>query len=113
MINRPDEKDQVNIVMKGLLPVYYNRMFASPIMDFKQLCNSGIRIEDTIDNGQLDKREGKIFAHAKKTFGSSSKAPNVQANINAVKPKSILIPMSFLELVLEFILEPAKAESQT
>ncbi len=27
------------MVMKGLLSVYYNRIFASPLMDFKQLCN--------------------------------------------------------------------------
>jgi hypothetical protein len=39
MMNRPKEKDQVNMVMKGLLSVYYNRIFASPLMDFKQLCN--------------------------------------------------------------------------
>ena len=39
MMNRPKEKDQVNMVMKGLLPVYYNRIFASPLLDFKQLCN--------------------------------------------------------------------------
>ena len=84
MINRLDEKDQVNIVMKGLLPIYYNRMFASPIMDFEQLCNSGMRIENAIDNVQLDKREGKISALAKKTFGSSSKASNVQDTINVV-----------------------------
>jgi hypothetical protein len=32
-------------------PIYYNKMFASPIMDFKQLCNNGMRIEDTIDSG--------------------------------------------------------------
>jgi hypothetical protein len=51
MINWSDEKDQVNIVMKRLLPVEYNRMFASPIMDFEQLCNSGMRIEDAIDSG--------------------------------------------------------------
>ena len=51
MMNRPKDKDQVNIVMKGLLPVYYNRMFASPIIDFEQLCNSGMRIEDAINNG--------------------------------------------------------------
>jgi hypothetical protein len=55
MINRSDEKDQVIIVMRGLLLVYYNRMFASPIM-----CNSGIRIEDSINSGRLDKYEGKI-----------------------------------------------------
>ena len=29
MINRLDEKDQISKVMKGLLPVYYNRMFAT------------------------------------------------------------------------------------
>ena len=85
MMNRPKEKE-VNMVMKGLLPVYYNRMFASPIMDFVQLCNSGMRIEDAINNGQLDKREGRISAAPKKTFESSSKASNIQANINAVQP---------------------------
>ena len=66
------------MVMKGFLPVYYNRMFASPIMDFKQLCNSGMRIEDAINNVQLDKREGKISI--------APKTPNVQPNINAVQP---------------------------
>jgi hypothetical protein len=85
MINRPEKKNQVNIVMKGLFPIYYNRMFASPIMDFEQLWNSGMRIEDTIDNGQLDKREGRIYVTTKKIFGSSSKTPNVQANINVVQ----------------------------
>jgi hypothetical protein len=84
MMNRPKEKDQVNIVMKGLLSAYYNRMFA--IMDFKQLCNSGMRIEDAIDNGQLDKRERRIFVAPKKIFGSSSKTPNIQASINDVQP---------------------------
>ena len=86
MMNRPKEKDQVNMVMKGFLPVYYNRMFASPIMDFKQLCNSGMRIEDAIDNGQLDKREGRISVTLKKIFECSSKAPNIQANINVIQP---------------------------
>ncbi len=85
MMNMPNEKDQVNIVMKGLLPVYYNRMFTSPIMDFEQLCNSGMRIKDAIDNGQADKREGMISIAPKKIFESSSKAPNVQANTNAVQ----------------------------
>ena len=63
MINRLDEKDQVNIVMKGLLPIYYNRMFASPIMDFEQLCNSGMRIENAIDNGNLTKEKEESLLH--------------------------------------------------
>ncbi len=74
------------MVMKGLLPIYYNRMFASPIMDSEQLCNSGMRFEDAIDNGQLDKREGRIFVAPKNIFGSLSKTPNIQANINIVQP---------------------------
>jgi hypothetical protein len=86
MMNRPKDKDQVNIVMKGLLPVYYNRLFASSIIDFEQLCNSGMRIEDAIDNGQLDERVGRIFVAPKKIFRSSNKPPNIQANINVVQP---------------------------
>jgi hypothetical protein len=62
-------------------------MFASPIMNFKQLCNNGMRIEDAIGSGRIDKNKEKISAPAKKTFGSSSKAPaNIQANINVVQP---------------------------
>ena len=68
MMKMPNEKDQVNIVMKGLLPIYYDRIFASPIMDFEQLCNSRIRIEDAIDNGQLDKRVERISEAPKKIF---------------------------------------------
>ena len=79
MINRPNEKDQVNIVMKGLLPVYYNRMF-------EQLCNSRMRIEDAIDNEQLDKRKGRISIASEKIFESSNKTLNIQANINVVQP---------------------------
>ena len=85
MMNRLKEKYQVNMVMKGLLPVYYNRMFASPIMDFEQLCNSEMRIENSVDNGQLDKRGGRISVALEKTFRSSSKTPNIQANINVVQ----------------------------
>ena len=60
-------------------------MFASPIIEFEQLCNSGMRIEDAIDNGQLDKIEGRISVAPKKVFESSSKMPNIQANINVVQ----------------------------
>ena len=85
MMNKSKKKDQVNMVIKGLLLVYYNRMFTSPIMDFEQLCNSGLRIKDAIDNVQLDKRKGRISVAPKKIFGSSS-TPNIQANIYVVQP---------------------------
>jgi hypothetical protein len=57
-------------------------MFASPIMDFKQLYNSGTRIEDAINNGKLDKREGSLLLLRKLLEAQA----NIQANINAVQP---------------------------
>ena len=45
MINRLTEKDQVNMTLKNLFLVYYNRLFSSPLMNFKQLCDYGIKIE--------------------------------------------------------------------
>jgi hypothetical protein len=71
MINRLGEKDQVNIMMKGLLPVYFNRMLSAPIMNFEQLCDCGTRIEETMENGKTEKSEGR--ATSKKTYGQTSK----------------------------------------
>lgn len=62
MIDRPNEKEQVNIIIKNLAPVYYNRMFCFPVMDFKQLHECGIKIEDAINKGELDQNEGKLQA---------------------------------------------------
>lgn len=60
MIDRPNEKEQVNIIIKNLAPVYYNRMFCFPVMDFEQLHECGIKIEDAINKGELDQNEGKL-----------------------------------------------------
>jgi hypothetical protein len=81
MINRPGEKDLVNIMMKGLLPVYFNRMLSTPIMNLEQLCDCGTRIEDAMENGKTKKNEGK--ATSKKTYGQTSKN-NLQTNVSAV-----------------------------
>jgi hypothetical protein len=43
----------------------------------------GLVIHEPFD---LDKRKGRIFVAPKKAFESSSKTPNIQANINAVQP---------------------------
>ena len=46
----------MNVEMKDLLP---NKVCASPIMDFEQLCNNGMRIEDTIHSGRIERmKEG-------------------------------------------------------
>ena len=70
--------------MKDLLP---NKVCASPIMDFEQLCNNEMRIEDTIHSGRIEENEGKMSAPTKKVFKSSSKAPintSAQANNRSV-----------------------------
>ena len=55
MVNRPNEKDQINMIIKNLLPAYNSKLFSSPVSLFGELCDSGTRIEDIINNGQLEK----------------------------------------------------------
>jgi hypothetical protein len=59
MINQPTEKYQVNMILKNLLSMYYNHLFSSPIMNFKQLNDYGLKLKDTINSGLLDCNEGK------------------------------------------------------
>ena len=59
MVNRPNEKDQINMIIKNLLLACNNRLLSSPISSFGELCNCGTRIEDAINNGQLEKGESK------------------------------------------------------
>ena len=51
MVNRPNEKHQINMIIKNLLPTYNNRILSSPISSFGELCDYGTRIEDAINNG--------------------------------------------------------------
>ena len=54
-VNRLNEKDQINMIIKNLLPAYNSRLLSSLISSFGELCDCGTRIEDTINNGQLEK----------------------------------------------------------
>ena len=90
MVNRPNEKDQINMIIKNLLPVYNSRILSppisSPISSFGELCDCGTKIEDAINNGQLEKGQGK--PPTKNTYGggaTTSKAPN-PVNVNAIIP---------------------------
>ena len=67
MVNRPNEKDQINMIIKNLLSAYNSRLLSSPISSFGELCDCGTRIEDAINNGQLEKGESK--APIKKKYG--------------------------------------------
>ena len=87
LVNRPNEKDQINMIIKNLLPAYNNRLLSSLISSFGELCDCGTRIEDALNNGQLEKRESKPLT--KKTYRggvTTTKAPN-PANVNAITPQ--------------------------
>ena len=86
MVNRSNKKDQINMIIKNLLPAYNSRLLSSPISSFGELCDSGTRIEDAINNGQMEKAKSK--PPIKKTYGggaATSKAPN-PVNVSAIIP---------------------------
>ena len=95
MVNRPNEKDQINMIIKNLLLAYDSRLLSSPISSFGELCACGTRIEDAINNGQLEKGESK--PPIKKTYGggvTTSKTPNL-VNVSVIIPQQTLAYLSF------------------
>ena len=86
MVNRLNERDQINIIIKNLLLAYNNRLLSLPISSFGELCDCGTRIEDAFNNGQLEKGENK--PPTKKTYGGGAttiKAPN-PINVSTIMP---------------------------
>ena len=85
MVNRPNEKDQINMIIKNLLPIYNSWILSSPISSFGALYDCGTIIEDALNNGQLEKGERK--PQTKKTYGggTTTKAPN-PVNVRAIIP---------------------------
>ena len=83
---RLNEKDQINMIIKNLLLVYNSMLLSSPISSFGELCDCGTRIEDALNNGQLDKGESKPTT--KKTYGrrTTITAPN-PINVSAIIPQ--------------------------
>ncbi|KAK9997813.1 hypothetical protein SO802_017416 [Lithocarpus litseifolius] len=51
----PNEKYQINMIIKKLLLAYNSRLLSSPISSFGKLRDCGIRIEDAINTGLFDK----------------------------------------------------------
>ena len=86
IVNRSSEKDQINMIIKNLLPAYNSRPLSLPISSFGELCDCGTKIEDALNNGQLEKGESKPLT--KKTYGgeaTTTKAPN-PVNVSAILP---------------------------
>ena len=95
MVNRPNEKDQINMITKNLLPACNRRLLSSPISSFGELCDCGTRIEDAINNGKLEKSETE--PPIKKTYRggvTTFKAPN-PVNVSAIILQQTLSYPSF------------------
>ena len=64
MITRPSEEEQIQMVVKNLLPIFYKHLFAQYFPNFKALIIAGTQVEDAINNGMLKNEEGSIFEKA-------------------------------------------------
>ena len=90
MVNRLNEKDQINMIIKNLLPAYNSRLLSLPISSFVELCDCGTRIEDAINNGNLEKGESK--PPTKKTYGggvTTTKAPNLVNSSTIIRQQAL------------------------
>ena len=67
MIYRPSEEEQLAMVVKNLLSVYHNYLFAQYFSNFKALIVVGTQIEDAINNGTIKNKDPLRF---KKNLGS-------------------------------------------
>ena len=95
MFNRPNENNQIKMIIKNLLPVYNSRLLSSTISSFGELCDCGTWIKDAINNGQLEKSKSK--PPIKKAYGqgaATSKATN-PVNVSAIIPQQPLAYPSF------------------
>ena len=67
MTNRPNEKEQIQMVVKNLLPIYHKHLFAQYFPNFKDLIVAGTQVEDVVNNGILKNEESysskKAIAH--------------------------------------------------
>ena len=50
MMNRPNEEEQLTMVVKILLPIYHY-LFVQYFLNFKALIAAGTQIKDAINNG--------------------------------------------------------------
>ena len=95
MVNRPNEKDQINMIIKNLLPAYNIRLLSSTISSFRELYDCETRIEDAINNGQLEKGESKPPIK-RRHVGEDHPMPKPM-NVSAIIPQQPLAYQNFLK----------------
>ena len=76
MMNKPSEEEQIQMVVKNLLPIYHEHLFAQYFPHFKALIIAGTQVEDVINNGII-KGEDLV----------SKKITTPERKVNAINPQ--------------------------
>ena len=77
MVNRPTEQEQVDIIVKNLLPVYQTHLLTQCLPDFRALVATVSKIEDCLQNGQIKDESSNLrykrggYTHQPNNFSSS------------------------------------------
>ena len=104
MMNRRSEEEQIQKMVKNLLPIYHEHLFAQYFPHFKVLIIAGTQVEDAINNGMI-KGEDLV----------SKKITTPKRRVHAINPQrsSIAKPrrnFSELHMTLSEALEKLKAK---
>ena len=83
MMNRPNEEEQLTMVVKNLLSRYHKHLFAQYFPYFKALLAAGTQIEDAINNGTIKNEYAPKF---KRNFGPSNSKTTKISNIYKTDP---------------------------
>ena len=81
-------------VLKNLLPIYHQYLFAQYFPNFKALIVAGTQIEDAINNGTIKNDDPPRF---KKNVGSSSKVAEV-SNIHKNDHYQLIAPITPMQV---------------
>ena len=86
MMGRPSEEEQLDMVVKNLLPVYHKYLFVQYFPNFKALIVVETQIEDVINNGTIKTNDLPRF---RKNVGSNSMIAEV-SNIHKNDPYQLI-----------------------
>ena len=119
MITRPSEEEQIQMVVKNLLPIFRKHLFAQYFQNFKALIIASTQVEDAINNGKLKNEKGSIFekvvTHTTNEEAINVLVPQTSSIVNS-RPRrkfnELHMPMSqlFEKLILERLLGPLESQ---
>ncbi|XP_021747727.1 uncharacterized protein LOC110713586 [Chenopodium quinoa] len=88
MINRPNEEEQLQMIVKNLVPVYQKQMAYQYFPSFKALISTGSLVEDAINKGEIKKEDFNNVKSYSSRFGANKKITNNDAS--ASKPTNMI-----------------------